>query len=169
MTVDYTIGHDVQLVDDGEVEYLVILEEDLDVCDPEMTWCPRKSLRQFSGYGIFFVNFLLPTLSPDVGEYPRIMPLSDVIEDIRALSDDDYEKVFLPRLREKLLTPYSEETKRLAPEIFVDMTPEEVEKEIEEMSDAFYLTLHKDRVDWFKYWAEKCMKLYGDEAKVSVS
>jgi len=168
MTVDYTIGHEVQLVDDGEVEYLVILEEDFDLCDPEMTWCPRKSLRQFSGYGGYFVDFLLPALSANVGEYPRIMPLSDVIDEIRALSDDDYEKVFLLKLREKLSTPYSEETKRLAPEIFVDMTPEEVEKEIEEMSDAFYLTLHRDRVHWFKYWAEKCIELYGEDAKIQV-
>ena len=33
MTVDYTIGHEVKLVDDCEVEYLVPLMEDFDVCD----------------------------------------------------------------------------------------------------------------------------------------
>lgn len=29
--------------------------------------------------------------------------------------------------------------------------------------------LYKDRVRWFQYWANKCIRLYGDEAKFSVS
>ena len=29
--------------------------------------------------------------------------------------------------------------------------------------------LYEDRVKWFQYWANKCIRLYGDEAKFSVS
>ena len=29
--------------------------------------------------------------------------------------------------------------------------------------------LYEDRVQWFQYWANKCSRLYGDEAKFSVS
>lgn len=29
--------------------------------------------------------------------------------------------------------------------------------------------IYKDRVRWFQYWANKCIRLYGDEAKFSVS
>jgi len=165
MTVNYTIGHNLIIADDGENDYLIPLEEDFDVCDPKMTNCPRKAFRQFSGYGSYFMN-LLPSLSANAGEYPRIMPLSDVIEEIRALSDDDYEKVFLPKLREEISKPYTDSMKAWG---FVDKTPGEVEKIMEEMSsDVFYFALHKDRVHWFKYWSEKCMELYGEDAKIQV-
>ena len=163
MTVDYTIGNEV-MIEDG-TEYLISMKEDFDVCNPKLTNLPRESIRQMTGYASYFAQFLLPMLFQH--EY-EIIPLSYVIEAIRALSDDDYEKVFLPRLREEISKPHSVDQKRYWPEIFVDKTPKEVEKEIEEMSDAFYLTLHRDRVHWFKYWAEKCIELYGEDAKIQV-
>lgn len=29
--------------------------------------------------------------------------------------------------------------------------------------------LYKDRVRWFQYWANKCLRLYGEEAKFQIS
>ncbi|MCK5020595.1 MAG: hypothetical protein KAS32_26485 [Candidatus Peribacteraceae bacterium] len=164
MTVDYTIGNEV-MIEDG-TEYLISMKEDFDVCNPKLTNLPRESIRQMTGYASYFAQFLLPMLFQH--EY-EIIPLSYVIEEIRALNDDDYATVFLPKLREKISQPYSAEDKLYWPGIFVDKTPEEVEKIMEEMSsDVSYLALHKDRVHWFKYWAEKCIELHGEDAKIRV-
>lgn len=161
MTVDCTIGNEV-MIEDG-TEYLISMKEDFDVCNPKLTNLPRESIRQMSGYASYFVEFLLPTLWEH--EY-KIIPLSYVIEEIRALNDDDYENVFLPKLRKQISQPYSESMK--VDFGFVDLTAEEVEKEIVEMSSDEHLELHKDRVHWFKYWGNKCIELYGAEAKIHV-
>lgn len=158
MTTNYTIGCEIVKEEDCTHPYLVPLEEDFDVCDPELTNLPRTSMRQLSGYGMEFLGLVSSELFPGVGECPRIMPLSDFIESIRALSDDGFGKIFLPKIREILSTPGN----------CFYLPPIELKKEMEEMATPEQFKLYLDRVHWFKYWAEKCIELHGEDAKIQI-
>jgi len=160
MTLDVTIGK--LKVENENLSKNAIdpcPKADSNICDPDKTIFPKMSKRSGStGFWRFW-----RVLDNELYEMFRENPASNdkdyayikpVIERIKSLEESDFDR---EKIREHVIQD-KERDERLENNVYgIDDIDEEIDSRI---------IGHKSRLKWLKYWSERAVELYGNQAAI---